>query len=118
MTIRFIADENFNRRIVIGLRRCRPTVDIVRVQDVGLRTADDPTVLDWSATKGRVLLTHDIVTMPDFAYGRVAGGLAMPGVFVVRPAVPIAVAIDELALIDEATDHDEWYNQVVYLPLR
>lgn len=118
MTVRFVADENFNRRIVAGLRRRTASIDIVRVQDVGLRTADDPTVLEWAGAEGRVLLTHDIVTMPDFAYDRIAAGLAMPGVFVARLVVPIAVVIDELALIDEATDAHEWTNQVVYLPLR
>jgi Uma2 family endonuclease len=40
----FLADENFNRRIVHGLRRRRPDLDIVRVQDVGLSGANDPTM--------------------------------------------------------------------------
>jgi hypothetical protein len=40
--LRFAADENFNADIVRGLRRRLPEVDIVRVQDVGLSGADDP----------------------------------------------------------------------------
>ena len=36
-----------------------PTLDIVRVQDVGLRTASDPDILAWAASEGRILLTHD-----------------------------------------------------------
>lgn len=45
-------------------------------------------------------------------------GLEMPGVFVLPSAVPLATAIDDLALIAEATEAEEWTNRVVYLPLR
>lgn len=47
--LRFVADENFNNDIVRGLLRRTPELDIVRVQDVELSGADDPTVLDWAA---------------------------------------------------------------------
>lgn len=88
------------------------------VQDVGLRTAGDPEVLQWAADEGRVLLTHDIATMPDFAYERITAGLPVPGVFVVRATLALASAIEELSLIAEVSDSDEWRGQVVYLPLR
>jgi len=45
--MRFLADENFNIDIVRGLLRRKTDLDIVRVQDVGLSGADDPTVLEW-----------------------------------------------------------------------
>lgn len=47
--VRFLADENFNNQIVRGILRRNPNVDIVRVQDMGLSEADDPTVLEWAA---------------------------------------------------------------------
>lgn len=118
MTVRFLADENFNRGVLVGVRRRVEGIDIVRVQDVGLRAADDPTVLQWAADEGRALVTHDIATIPDFAHQRVAAGLPMPGVFIVRSSLSMAVAIDELAMIAEASDASEWDRKVVYLPLR
>jgi hypothetical protein len=42
----------------------------------------------------------------------------MPGVLLIRASLPIAAAIDELALIVAASDADEWVDRVVYLPLR
>jgi hypothetical protein len=54
--LRLVADENFNNNIVRGLLRREPDLDIVRVQDVGLSGVDDPTVLEWAAQEGRVLL--------------------------------------------------------------
>lgn len=118
MTVRFVADENFNRHIIVGLQRRAEGIDIVRVQDVGLRTANDPTVLQWAADDGRVLLTHDAATMPEFAYARLAAHKAMPGVLVVRPTVPVSVAIEELALIHEASESADWNEKIFYLPLR
>lgn len=49
-------DENFNNNIVRGLLRRNPDLNIVRIQDVGLSGADDPTILEWAAQEGRVLL--------------------------------------------------------------
>lgn len=60
MSIRFLADENFNRAIIDGVLRYAPEADVVRVQDLDLRTVDDdPTILEWAAREGRVLLSHD-----------------------------------------------------------
>lgn len=77
--LRFLADENFNERVIRGVLRQNPDVDIVRVRDVGLSAADDPTVLEWAAQQGRVVLTHDVATMTRFAYERIQVGLSMPG---------------------------------------
>jgi predicted nuclease of predicted toxin-antitoxin system len=61
--LRLAADENFNGDIVRGLLRRNPKLDIVRVQDVGLSGADDPSVLKWAADQGRIVVTHDISTL-------------------------------------------------------
>lgn len=67
----FLADENFNGDIVRGLRRRRPELDILRMQEIGLRGVDDPALLEQAAQMGRVLLTHDVTTITHFAYDRV-----------------------------------------------
>lgn len=46
----------------------------MRVQDAGLSGSDDPTVLEWAAQEGRVLLTHDVATITHHAYERVRAG--------------------------------------------
>ena len=94
--LRLAADENFNNDIIRGLLRRKPELDIVRIQDVGLSGADDPTVLEWAAREGRVLLTHDVTTMTRYAYERVRAGQPMPGVFEVSRAVPIGLAIEDI----------------------
>ena len=115
---RFAADENLNRKLVTGLRRRQPALDIARAQDAGLSGASDPVVLEWAASEGRILLTHDVSTMSRFAYDRVEASLAMPGVFEISTRLPLAEAIDELLLIAELSLDGEWHGQVRYLPLR
>lgn len=116
--LRLLADENFNNQIVRGILRRNPDVDIVRVQDIGLREADDPTVLEWAALQGRVVLTHDVATMTNFAYERIEAGLAMPGLFEVSRRVAVGLAIEEILLIAECSLEGEWEGQVRFLPLR
>jgi hypothetical protein len=115
--LRLAADENFNGDIVRGLLRRNPKLDIVRVQDVGLSGADDPSVLKWAADQGRIVVTHDISTLAKHAFDRVAAGQPMPGVFEVKSVAPIGQTIDDLILLAECSDEGEWEGQVRYLPL-
>lgn len=112
------ADENLNQDILRGLLRRDPMIDILRVGDVGLSGADDPTVLAWAADEGRVLLTHDVATMTRYAYDRVRQGLPMPGVFEVPLELDIGHVIEDVFLLTAYSLEGEWEGQVRYLPLR
>lgn len=114
----FAADENFNNDIVRGLLRRRPNLNIVLVQEAGLSGADDPTILEWAAQEGRVLLTHDVSSITHYAYERVRAGKPMPGVFEVSREIPIAVVIEDILLLVDYSLAAEWEGQVRYLPLR
>lgn len=113
-----VADENFNNDILRGLLRLNPALDIVRVQDVGLAGSPDPDVLEWAAQENRILLTHDLNTIPKFAYERVGTGKRMPGVIAVNNSVPIRTAIEDILLLAITSDKKDWEGQVIYLPLR
>lgn len=89
--------------IVNRVLRRLPDLDIRRVQDAGLKGADDPAVLEWAASEGRVLLTHDVNTITAFAYERISQGLPMPGVFEVSLKNPISTAIEEIILLTECS---------------
>ena len=115
--LRLAADENFNGDVVRGLLRRNPKLDIVRVQDVGLSGADDPSVLQWAADQGRVIVTHDISTLAKHAFDRIAAGQPMPGVFEVKSVAPVGQAIDNLVLLAECSVDGEWEGQVRFLPL-
>lgn len=44
--LRLVSDESFNGDIVRGLLRREPALDLVRVQDVGLRQTPDSQILE------------------------------------------------------------------------
>lgn len=115
--MKFLADENFDNRIVRGLLRRRPDFDIIRVQDLEIAGADDPTVLAWAAQEGRILLTHDERTIPNYAYERLAAGQTIAGVIVASDNLAISTVIEDVLLIVECSSADEWINQLQRLPL-
>lgn len=114
--MRFAADENFNNDILRGLKRQHPDLDVVRIQDTEIYQADDPVVLEWTAQTGRILLTHDVKTMPKYAFERIAAGLPVPGIFVLSDDMALGRAIEELLMIIEASEEGEWENLVTHLP--
>src|SRR6267154_428903 len=105
---RLAADANFNNDVLRGLKRQAPELDVIRVADIGQRTAEDTDILAWAADEGRILITHDRATVPRFAYERVRDGLFMPGVFVIRDKPPMQLMIDEVHLVALASMPDEW----------
>ena len=105
--LRLAADENLNNDIIRGLIRHGGTVDIVRIQDAEMAGASDPAILEWAAGEGRVLVTHDVRTIPPFAYERLLLGLVIPGVIEVDPDLPVGTAIDDLLLLIECSLDDE-----------
>ena len=115
--LRLVSDENFNGDIVRGLLRRHAELEMVRVQDVGLTQTPDPDILEWAAGQGRVLLSHDVSTVPPAAYRRIGDGKPMPGVFIVPDRMPIGHAIDEILFLSTDAEPDEWKDQVLYLPL-
>jgi predicted nuclease of predicted toxin-antitoxin system len=116
--LRFAADENLNNDIIRGLLRRKADLDIIRIQDVGLSGADDSAVLEWSALEGRILLTHDVNTITEYAYQRIKSGKRMPGVLEIRQTLPVKQVIEDILLLVECFEADEWENRILYLPLQ
>ena len=118
--MKFAVDEDFNNRILRGVLRRQPKLDIVRVQDVLSRKErdDDRKILEWLAIEQRVLLTHDVTTMRPYAEERVAEGKPMPGVFEINQYLPIGQAIEEILLLTQCSVEGEWEGQIRFLPLR
>ena len=47
--LRYLADEDFDNRILRAFRRREPNIDWIRVQDVGLSGCEDELVLQFAA---------------------------------------------------------------------
>lgn len=115
--LRFLADENFRTYLRRGLLRQDSQLDILRVQDAGLSGYDDEQLLEWASQQQRVILTHDVQTMPGHAFARVRKGQPMSGVLVIAQAASPAKVIFDVLLIVECYSEMDCRDQVQFLPL-
>jgi hypothetical protein len=116
----FIIDMNFNARIVTGLRRIIPDIDLLTAQKAALQQALDPERLAAAKRFDRILLTHDINTMPGhFARfpANLAEGEHSPGVMLPAQELAIGAAIETLYEVWSCSLHEEWQDLFTYLPL-
>jgi hypothetical protein len=112
-----LADENFNHHIVRAVRRQRPGIDLITAQDARLGAMSDPELLQWAAERERVVLSHDVQTSIGFAHERVANGLHMPGVTIVREAFNVGRVVEDLLIVIECSLKEEIEGHVRYVPL-
>lgn len=116
MKVRFQADADLNQVILLAVIRREPTIDFQTAVAAGLEGLNDRQALALAAREGRVLVTHDHRTMPRHFADFIATA-SSPGVLILPQHIPISVAVEELLLIWNATDSEEWTNRVCYLPL-
>lgn len=117
---RFLTDEGFNMDVTTGLRRGYPAMDLMTVQEAGLLRAPDPRLLEEARRLDRILLSHDVHTMPGHFYdllARMPPGEHLPGVLLVAQEASIGNAIEWIAEVWGASRHEEWRDRVDHLPV-
>ena len=116
MKIRFQADADLKKAIVLGVWRREPAIDFKTADAAGLAGRNDNSVLRQAADEGRILVSHDRRTMPTH-FAAFLETHPSPGVLLLPQALPVSDAIDWLLLIWAASEASEWKNRVTYLPL-
>lgn len=117
MKVQFLADADLNKIIVIGILRREPLLDFLSAHEARLRALKDSDVLAMAARQKRVLVTHDVGTMPTHVREFRKAGNRCSGVFLLPQRLDAATAIDELLLVWAASDAAEWEDRIVWLPL-
>lgn len=116
MKVRYLADANLDQRIVVATRQIALEIDFKTAHEARLHGVPDGEVLVRAAAEGRLLVTHDLATMPghfaEFIASRVSHG-----VILLPQTHDIAAAATELFLIWAASESEEWANRIAYLPL-
>ena len=116
MAPRFLADENLNAKIIAGLLRREPSVDVQSAKAGGILGLPDEEVLAIAARQGRLLISHDRETMPGH-FSRFITDSESAGVLIISQSMAIREAIDEILLVWVASRADEWHNRIVFLPI-
>ena len=116
MKVSFQADADFNQNIVRAMRRRVPAIDFQTAHQADLHGLNDQAVLAHAAREGRILVSHDRRTMPGHFANFIATSTSA-GVILISQNLPIMQAVEDLILIWEASEAEEWVNRLDSLPL-
>jgi hypothetical protein len=114
--VRFLADANFNQKIVSGLLLREPSIDFALPQTMIPERMKDPDALDLANSSGRILVSHDVTTMPRW-FDQCVEERSCAGLILVPERLPIRDVIEDLLLIWRLTEAEEWTNRLEWLPL-
>ena len=114
---RFLADNDLNDAIAVGVMRREPAAEFARLRGLGLETRSDSEVLDFAARENWIVVSHDVNTMSEAASTRLATGLPMNGLLLAHQRSPVSAIIESLLLIWAASEAEEWVGQIAFLPL-
>lgn len=120
MKVRFLLDENMSPGIISGVLRHNPSVDIVRIGDLGTPPLGtlDPEILAFCEAEHRLLITDNRSTMPGHIADHLRAGRHHYGVLkTASKAVPVGQIIADLILIWEASEAEEYLDREDWLPL-
>lgn len=95
------------------------TVDVVPVgepPDLPLGS-QDPDILLWAEREGRILVSHDLSTLPAFLADHLRAGHHSPGIFLIRRGASLQEVVDFLVLVAHASEPWEWANRYQFIPV-
>lgn len=116
MRPRFLADADFNQKIVAAVRRRERAIDFQTALEGGTIGRVDPEVLRLAADSGRILVTHDRATMPRH-FARLLEVASSPGLIIVSQDLDIGAAVEDLLLIWTASGAEEWRDKIGFVPI-
>jgi len=116
MKPRFLADADFNQKIILGLLRREPTIDFQTASQGDVIGRPDSEVLAIAARENRILISHDHRTMLAH-FNRLIQTQSSPGLIVVSQETEIGTAIEDLLLIWAASTLEEWRDKIGFVPL-
>ena len=114
MKIRFQADGDLNEIILKSLRRLEPMIDFQTAHVANIRGLPDPEVLRYAAEQGRVLVSHDLRTMPRH-FGEFIQSADSAGVIIAIQEAPIQQIVESLLAIWLTEEAADWTSRIVVL---
>lgn len=115
MSLGLYMDEHVPAAVTDALRG--RGVDVLTAQEDGREEAPDPELLDRAAELGRLIVTRDADFLVEAARRQRAGESFVGVVYAHQLRVSIGRCVDDLELIAQACDLDDFADRVQHLPL-
>jgi uncharacterized protein DUF5615 len=122
MALRYVLDEHLRGPLWRAIQWHNSSgaypLDVVRVgdpADLPLGTGD-PALLQWAEREQRILVTHDLDTMPTHLADHLAAGQHSPGVFMIRPHSTLPQILSFLRDAAYASEPEEWHDRIQFIP--
>ena len=119
MKIRFLLDEHISPSVRTGLLHRQPEIDVLCVGDENAPPlgASDKDILHFLETEQRALVTMNRRSMWKHITEHWKAGRHLWGVFWVSRDMSYGELIGQLLLLWEASEAEEWYDQLLDLPI-
>lgn len=124
MPLPLVLDENVRGPLWQAIRRHNVidtswALDVVRVGDNGVLPlgADDQDILKWCSQHQRILVSHDLETMPLHFQTFLQQGQSLPGIWLIRKGHSFRTIVDQLVLMAYGGTASEFKDQLYYLPM-
>lgn len=114
--LRLFFDHDINYDIIKGLIKKIPNLDFTTPNKLGNSDETDENHLAWAWENKRVIVSHDVNTMTDAAKQRLKNGESIFGLILVSQSMPIGDVINELELIIQISEENDFENSVEWLP--
>ncbi len=115
----YLMDENLGTAIANLLNRLQPKVTVLKIGDDGAPPIGtlDPDILFWLEQMEFSLVTRNRKSMPQHLEAHINEGHHVPGIFTLRTRCSLRDVVDDLLLIWEVAQKNEYQDQIVYIPL-
>jgi hypothetical protein len=113
--LRFQADADLRQAIVAGVLRKASGIEFRSAITVPLEGLPDPIVLAMAAEAGRVVVSHDINTMP-MHFREFTRAQNSPGLILIPQRLATARAIDDIVLLWDILDTEDLVNRTCLIP--
>lgn len=119
MKIRFLLDENLSTKLKIAVLRLNPVIDILRVGDSDAPSLGtlDPDILCYLELSQRLLVTDNRKSIPGHLEEHWAAGGHIWGLLWLRPSGTLSSWAQEMYLIWETSEAEEWLDKIDWIPL-
>ena len=117
--LKYLMDENVNPVFIAQIQRLKPEIVIRAVGGIAAPPTGtlDPDILNWCEHKQFVLITNNRASMPPHLADHLAENHHIPGILTLSKTMSVGQTIDELIFLAEASEKDEFLDQIRHLPI-